>query len=790
MAGRTNRIAALVRLLGGRRRVLIGVGTLLAFFAVAVAIVYLWLDRVVTRKMDGRRWNLPTRVYSDAWVVRPGDALGPEDVERRLQRLRYGPAGAGEAVEMGRYASTPGRIVVGVRDRESPWGRFPGFRIRIEFSGRRVAAVRRADDGVSIAFAALEPEVVGSVFDEKMEDRTLVPLEQVPKVVVDAILTTEDRDFFTHGGISLWRVAGAAVRNLTHRSGLQGGSTLTQQLVKNFYLTPERTMRRKATEAVLALVVESRYGKNEILEAYLNEIYLGQRGSVSVTGVEEGARFYFGKSVSALELPEAALLAGIISSPGRYSPFRNPENARRRRAFVLTGMLETGKIDGEAFGKAQEAPLTTVRKPATGLQASHFIDFLLGQLKESRATLSQEGMSVWTTLDPEMQSAAEAAVQKGLEELEKRSSRLRAREGQEPLQAALVALDPATGSIRAFVGGRDYGASQFNRVTQAKRQPGSLFKPFVYLTALAAKDVSPRVTAATLLQDSPITLLFGKEEEETYSPRNYDGQFLGALTLRQALERSRNVPTVRIAITRTVSGSTLLPAIVEMAKGFGINSRLRPLPSLALGAFEITPMELAAAYAPFANGGWRVRPSALLGFAGPSGRTAVPREVDLVRVAAPEPLEVLVSILRGVVDRGTGASVRRSGASGILAGKTGTTNDGRDAWFIGFSPRLLAAVWVGFDDNRGLNLSGSMAAIPIFGEFVRRLPAHYFEEPFPTSPGVVGSLIDPASGLLATEECPSAVNEVFVVGTEPKERCTLHRGSTAFPPLPEPGLQP
>ena len=779
-AHRRGFLAKVVRLAGGWRRLAVVFAVLLAFFLVAGFLVAAYLDRIVTRKMDGRRWNLPTRLYSDAWVIRPGDSLGPDDVERLLHSLRYGASPAGTPVESGRYLVQPGRLTVGLRDRESPWGTTPGFRVRLEFSGRRVTAVKRADDGAALPWAALEPEVVGSVFDEKMEDRTLVRLAQVPKVVLDAILTTEDRDFWTHRGISPWRVAGAMLRNLTRRSGaMQGGSTLTQQLVKNFFLTPERTLRRKAVEAALALIVEARYGKEEILEAYLNEIYLGQRGSVSVTGVEEGARFYFGKAVSALELPEAAMLAGLISSPGRYSPFRNPENARARRAFVLKAMRETGKIDDEALRKALEAPLTSVAKPATGIQAPHFVDFVLSQLKESRATLSQEGMSVFTTLDPEMQTAAQAAVQKGLEDLEKKFKRLRPREGTEPLQAALIALDPATGSVRALVGGRDYGTSQFNRVTQAKRQPGSLFKPYVYLAGLSKKELTPRLTAATILQDSPITLLFGKEEGDTYSPRNYDSEFHGPVTVRQALEGSRNIPTVRIAVTETTPGKTLLTDIVETAKRFGITSPLKPYPSLALGAFETTPMEIAVAYAPFANGGWKVAPDALLGWMGAAGRTAVAHERPLVRVADPEPLQVLVSMLQGVVDRGTGGSARRLGAQGIFAGKTGTTNDGRDAWFIGFSPRLLVAVWLGFDDNRGLNLSGSMAAVPIYAEFARRLPAHYFEDSFPQSPGVVGATIDPATGYLVTEDCPTSFNEVFVAGTEPKERCPVHRGYAA-----------
>lgn len=765
-----------------------GAGGLVVLSAVSLALVVAYYERVVTRTMDGRRWSLPTRLYSDVWVLRPGDALGPDDVERRLARLRYAPVSA-LPVTGGRYLATRSRVVVGVNPRETAYGRFPGIVARIDFSGRRIAGLKRDGDGAPIPYVVFEPEVVGSVFDRKMEDRTLVRLERVPKVVVDAILTTEDRDFFTHAGLAPKRLVGAVLQGILKRRSVRGTSTLTQQLVKNLFLTPERTLRRKAVEALLAVILDAKYGKEEILEAYLNEIYLGQRGAVSVTGVEEAARYYFGKPVSQLDLPEAAMLAGLISSPGRFSPFRSPERARARRALVLKGMLDEGKIDRPAYDAALAAPLTRVSKPVTGIEAPHFVDFVLTQLKESRSDLSGAGLSLYTTLDPDMQAAAQAAAQEGLEELEKRFKKLRTKEGEEPLQAALIALDPHTGSIRALVGGRDYQTSQFNRVVQARRQPGSLFKPFVYLAAFERKDLVPPVTPVTVLQDSPIALVFGKTEEETWSPRNYDGQFLGPVTVRQALEQSRNIPTVRLAVWETGGGKTLLPDVIEAARRAGITSRLRPYPSLALGSFECSPMEIAAAYSVFANGGILVKPNALLGLVGPEGRRIDRTDAPLKRAADPAAVAVLDSILEGVVNRGTGASARGRGAQGVFAGKTGTTNDGRDAWFIGFSPRLLVAVWVGFDDNRGLNLSGSTAAVPIYAAFARRLPSHYFEEPFPEVPGVVRASVDPTTGMLVTEECPTSVNELFVAGTEPVERCTVHPegGAIAPPPVPAPG---
>ncbi len=409
-----------------------------------------------------------------------------------------------------------------------------------------------------------------------------------------------------------------------------------------------------------------------------------------------------------------------------------------------------------------------------GIEAPHFVDFVLTQVKESRSDLSGAGLSLYTTLDPDMQAAAQAAVQTGLEELEKKFKKLRTKEGEEPLQAALIALDPHTGSIRALVGGRDYQVSQFNRVVQARRQPGSLFKPFVYLAAFERRDLVPPVTPITILQDSPIALVFGKTEEETWSPRNYDGQFRGPVTVRYALEHSLNIPTVRLAVWETGGGKTLLTDVIAAARRAGITSPMKAYPSLALGAFECTPMEIAAAYSVFANGGILVKPNSLLGLVGPEGRRIDRKDVPLQRAADPAAVSVLDSILQGVVNRGTGASARGRGAQGIFAGKTGTTNDGRDAWFIGFSPRLLVAVWVGFDDNRGLNLSGSTAAVPIYADFARRLPSHFFEEPFPEVPGVVTASVDPTTGMLVTEDCPTSVNEQFLAGTEPTERCTVH----------------
>ncbi len=770
------------------RPVLFFLAATIVLVAVAGAIVVAYYGRIVEARMEGPRWRLPARIYSAAWVVRPGDAVGADDVIRRLVRLRYTDSGKGE-MPPGQYHLSKSRLAVSIRDRESAEGLVRGGKASIEFSGRRVAAVKSLPAGAPLAWVVFEPEVVGSVYDEKMEDRTLVRLSDVPHVLVDAILATEDRDFYSHSGLSFRRLAGAVVQSVFRRRSVRGTSTLTQQLVKNMFLTPERTLKRKAVEAFMAVIVESRYSKDEILEAYLNEIYLGQKGSVSITGVEEASRFYFGRSASQIELPEAALLAGLISSPGRYSPFRHPDRAKERRSVVLKGMLETGKIDKAAYEKSLEAPLTRVKGPPAGIVAPHFVDFLMKQVRAESPEAREDGLAIYTTLDPEMQAAAQTAVRGGLEEMEKAHPRLKSADEDQALQGALIALDPATGAIQALVGGRDYQVSQFNRVVQAKRQPGSLFKPFVYLTAFTRRDLPKPITAASLYLDEPIAIAWGAGEDEVWVPKNYDGQFRGKMSAREALEQSINVPTARIAVTEVGPKQSLLFDIVQTARRAGITSPLKPYPSLSLGAFETSPMEIAGAFATFANGGFRVEPTALLGFVGPSGRHVMSRNARLERAVDSDALAVLVSILQGAVIRGTGASARRLGAQGIFAGKTGTTNDGRDAWFIGFSPRLLVAVWVGFDDNRGLGLSGSAAAVPIFAEFVRRLPAYYFEVPFPSSPGVVTVDIDPVSGKFRTEACPQSFAELFVSGTEPTEPCPLH-GVPKPVPVPGPGVPP
>jgi penicillin-binding protein 1B len=729
---------------------------------------------VVVKRFEGHRWNLPSRIYSDMFVLRAGDGGSPEKLAGKLERLLY-QADDGAPARAGHFRRMGDVVEVFPRDFRYPGKFFRGFPSRIEFATGKVASIRDAS-GEPAPALVVEPELLGSVFGEELEDRTLVRLEDLPQSLKDAVLVTEDRDFYRHAGVSVRRSLGAVLSNVKNRA-TQGGSTLTQQLVKNLYLSPERTLRRKAIEAVLAVILDARYSKDEIFEAYLNEIYLGQYASVAVNGVGEASRHYFGKEASDLDLAESATIAGMIKAPNAYSPLHNPARARQRRDLVLKLMREEKKIDDAALAQAVAEPLVSFPHTESRTNAPHFVDFVKGEL-EARfgKQLKTEGLQIYTTLDVDLQRSAQKSVTQGLAALEKNYRRLAANAKEEPLQGALIVLEPRTGAVKAFVGGRDYRLSQFNRVTQAHRQPGSLFKPFVYLAAFARRDLEKPVTPATILEDTPITVTWDKGgEDEQWSPHDYDGDYRGAMSARKALELSINIPTVRAALAAG------LPAVLATARAAGVGSRLRPYPSVALGAFEVSPLEIASAYAVFANGGVRVDPIAIVGVQTSDGRVLDRKETPLKPVLPADAVFLVDSLMRGAVDRGTASGARAGGVRGVLAGKTGTTNDYRDAWFIGFSPRFLAAVWVGYDDNRPIKLTGTQAAVPIFADFSRSVPAQLFAESFPVPSDIVTAEIDPDSGGLATPQCPRRMTEVFISGTQPRAACPVHGSSASLP---------
>jgi penicillin-binding protein 1B len=744
------------------------VGLTLGVLSLVLAglVVLLAFGAVVVNRFDGRRWNLPSRIYSDAFVLRPGDRLAPEALAARLSRLFYLKQ-TERPEKAGRFRRDKSVVEVFPRDFRYAGRLVRGTPVRVEFESGHVRSILDAAGPVSALL--LEPELLGSVFGDELEDRRIVRLSEVPQALKDAVLTTEDRDFYRHPGVSVKRTIGALFATL-RGSPVQGGSTLTQQLVKNLYLSPERTLKRKATEAIMAVILDFRYSKDEILEAYFNEIYLGQHGSISITGVGAAARYYFGKDIANLDLSECASIAAMIKAPNTYAPTRNAIKAKQRRDLVLRMMREEKKIDDEALTEAAEEDIPLEPLGAPRITAPHFLDFVKAELARRYGDkVKTEGLQVYTTLDRDLQQAGQEAVTGGLARLEKQYRRLAAAAKEAPLQGALIFLEPGTGAVRALVGGRDYRVSQFNRVTQARRQPGSLFKPFVYLAAFARREGGPKVTPATILEDSPITVEWEKKQaDQQWTPRNYDGKFRGPMSARRALELSINIPAVRAALAAE------LPNVVAAARAAGFGDNLKPYPAMALGAFEISPIDIAAAYAVLANSGVRVEPYAIVGVETADGELLERKETPLSQALPADAVFLVDSVLKGAVERGTATGARAGGLGGVLAGKTGTTNDGRDAWFIGFSPHMLTAIWVGYDDNRGLSLSGSQAAVPIFADFSKSIPSQYFGENFPVPSDIVTAEIDPETGYLVTANCPQRMTEVFIHGTAPAQDCPVH----------------
>ncbi len=759
---------AIPRLLRSAPRwAILGVPLALVILAVGLAAWIVVLERQVTAKWEGRKWNLPSRVYSDAYLLYPGRRIDAGDFETRLRRLGYLEQ-AGGVDDPGEYASEDAVWLVYLHAFAYPDGANPPIPIRIEMGGGAIRGLTQARTGETLASAALEPEVIGVIFDQHMEDRTPVDLQEVPPHVVDAILAVEDARYYGHPGIDPIRILGAALANLRAGETVQGGSTITQQLVKNYYLTADRTYERKMKEALMAAILEFKYSKREILEAYLNEIYFGQRGASSIMGIEEASQHYFGKSVREIDLAEAATLAGLIRDPRRYNPAQSPEVARERRDLVLGLMHDQERITDDQLARARGAPLAVRRRDARVNDAPYFVDYVLRELADRypRRLLQSQGLRIFTTLDMGQQIAAREALVEGLAHLEDGYPRIARRKGE--LEGAVVVLDPQTGFVRAMVGGRDYQDSQFNRAEQARRQPGSTFKPFVYLTAFLTPG---RWSPASTIEDEPFEVV---SAGQTWSPENYDQTYHGTVTLRNALSQSMNVATSRLAL------SVGLSRVTRTAKEAGIESRLRPLPSLALGAFEVSPLELASAYATLANGGIRTQPLSILAAVDDGGEVVQHREVSMDRVLPADAVYLVNDMLKDVFDTGTARRSRALGYGGHAAGKTGTTNDTRDAWFVGYTTELVALVWVGYDDNGPIGLHGDRAALPIWVEFMKRSGYGDRSPEFPAPRNIVLVEVDPETGELAGPGCPITRFEVFVEGTEPQSECHLHGDSDGW----------
>ena len=736
----------------------------------AVAGVVVYNYRLAAQTIDGRLASgyLTSRagIYAAPRVLRTGQKFSGERLVEVLRRAGYVEQAAsdvwsggfrvvGDAVEISPRRATAERVqgftpeVVSVRfDRKGRIGEITG-------------------DGVALDSFALEPEALTNDAATKTGTRATLAYADIPPVLVNAILAIEDRRFFDHHGLDLTGIA-RALLSWTNGEAAgapehQGGSTITQQLVKNTYLTPERTLRRKFNEAMLAAALERRLSKQDIFALYCNEIYLGQRGSFAVRGVKQAARVYFGKELKDLSLSEAATIAGMIQSPARFAPDRHAEESRARRNAVIGAMLRDGAITPEQARSASDEAVSVAPVSFTDTAtAPYFVDYVNRTVESKLQTdtrADERSLRVYTTIDLELQQLAEAAVARRLAQLEKVY-----KNGERRPQAALVALDPQTGHVLAMVGGGSYAASQLNRATDARRQPGSVFKPFVYAAALES-GISP----TRMFADAPRAFTFDRYSP-AYRPANYGGGYsMRDVTMRTALTKSLNVVTVDLAL------QVGLPRVAATAEKFGLQ-KAAAYPSLALGTSEATPLEIASAYTAFANEGRRAHASVITRAVGGDGERLFEEFAPASeQVVAPSTAYMITDMLTNVIAEGTARSARGMLNLSALAGKTGTSRDG---WFAGYTPRLVCVVWVGFDDNKPLGLTGAESALPVWAEFVRgavELRPELGTDAFLRPDGITSIEIDPDTGQLASPSCPRRERIAVTPALAPAAECLAHQ---------------
>jgi len=757
--------------------------------AAVFAYYYVSYSRMIDARLSGEIFGNTSQVYSAPRRIYVGETLGESDLVAALGRGGYFDRPQEGA--RGQFHVSGGRVSI----QPAPDSYFSGGNaLRVEFAAGKIERITALPSGGEVSSAEIEPELITNLFDTAREKRRVVRMDQLPKVLVDAVLAAEDKRFFEHPGLDPVRVIGAAWADLRHRNVGQGASTLTMQLARSFFFSSERTWRRKVAETLVAFELEQRFTKQQLFELYANEIYLGNRGSFAIRGFGEAAQAYFAKDVHDLTLPEAAFLAGIIRAPNRYSSADSrPERAAEPRDRVLAQMLEDGMITPEQQAQAQRAPLRLARGGMETSSAPYFVDMVKDHLLEhlSESDLTSQSYRVYTSLDPRLERAAVEAVSVGMKEVDAQLQRKYERWARENhkkaapesiphAQVALVAMDPHTGEVRALVGGRDYGASQLNRAL-ARRQPGSAFKPFVYLAAFTneVEGVEPQLTPLSTVVDEPTTFVFDGNE---YAPDNFGEKFYGTVTLREALTHSLNVATVRVA---EMVG---YQRVVDVARQAGLDPHIQPTPAMALGAYEMTPLDVAAAYTIFAGEGVRAEPLFIRAVRDGSDEWIERVEPRTRPAVDPRAAYIVTNILQDVINHGTAYPVRARGFTAPAAGKTGTSHDG---WFAGFTSNLICVVWVGFDDNRELGLAGGNSAAPIWAEFMKRviaLPDYAAVHDFTPPDGVTLMAIDPETLERATPLCPVTRYEAFLAGSEPSKYCDRHGGLEAV--LAAPGWAP
>ncbi len=729
-------------------------------------------SRMIDARLAGKLYQQTTRVYTAPKRISVGETMTADQLVNYLERAGY----AAVPVDGSPGTYHPSNTFVEVHPSKDSC--FAGRNaLRVSFSPRRISAVRALDTGSAVYSAEIEPELITNLFDRRREKRRVVRFEDLPKLLVEAVISAEDKRFFEHPGFDPVRILAAAWADLRQGKKAQGASTITMQTARSFFFSTRREWSRKLEETLMALLLEHRFTKQQIFELYANEVYLGNRGSFAIHGFGEAANAYFGKDVRDLNLAQDCFLAGIIRSPNRYSAAeRKPARAAEARDRVLMLMVDNGQIKPQEAQAAQRTTLHLMSESYSSGLAAYFVDMIKDDLLDRfpEEQLIGQSYRVYTTLDGDLQRAAASAVEWGMKNvdslLERRNAALRKKGQEVPLpQVALVAMDPQSGEIRALVGGRDYAQSQLERAL-AERQPGSVFKPFVYAAAFesAVDGIPPILTPASTVVDEPTTFFF---DEKEYSPNNYGQDFYGAVTLREALAHSLNVATVKVAEEVGYN------RVVEIAKRMGLDSNIQATPAVALGAYDTTPLEIASAYTAFANSGKRCEAMFLRNVVGPEGGPLESNAPSTNQVLDPRVAYLVTNVLEDVINRGTGVTVRARGFRAPAAGKTGTSHDG---WFAGFTSNLLCVVWVGYDDNRELGLSGAASAAPIWADFMKRavaLPRYRDTQQFERPEGVVSVTIDPETQQLAAPDCPQVQDEVFIAGTEPTEPCSLHGGN-------------
>jgi penicillin-binding protein 1B len=742
---------------------------------------HLKYSKLVDSKIKGQIFSTSAKIYATPRTLRLGDTATAHEIGNMLRRSGYAEEGVGAKSNVGMFRFSESGIVVtpGAESYHNSEA------AHISFDGGKVSKIRVEGSYQDLGGYELEPQLVTALFEgEGRSKRRLVQYSDVPKVMVDAVVAIEDRRFFTHGGVNYFRLAQAAWIDFRSHQHQQGASTITMQLARGFFLTPEKTVKRKIIEMMIASELESKLSKQQIFEMYANQVDMGQRGSFTITGFGQAAQAYFGKDIKNLTLPEAALLAAIIQRPSWLSPYRHPDRALERRNVVLDAMVETDAITRDDAERAKATPLKLAPPNVEASDAPYFVDLVKDVLTDPKNgapqhDLNEQAYRIYTSLDMDLQKAAAEAVESGIKEVDKQVNALRTRKvkvgkgkntktEKEVLpgpkaQVALIAIDPHTGEVLALVGGRNYGDSQLNHAV-AERPTGSIFKPFVYAAAIntgLAGTGDNVLTPASVVDDSATTFNYG---DQIYEPRNYKEEYHGPVRLGYALALSLNNATVKVAEAAGYD------KVAELARNAGIK-RAQATPAVALGSYDATPLDMAGAWTVFANYGVHVNPIMVKSLRAANGDMVQDFQTEKRPVLDPRVAYVMTDMLQGPVNFGTAAGIRGMGFTAQAAGKTGTSHD---AWFAGYTTNLLCIVWVGYDDYSDLKLSGAATAAPIWAQFMKKaLVVPQYKDPkwFSTPAGVVTLKLDKITNRIATPACPDDYYAAFIAGTEPKDTC-------------------